>query len=107
VTRSQHIFATAYFLACVFVVLPVALQPAEEGPVAVFVGPFGKSAVEVIAAAGGRIVSAGSDEFVAVTMADGENFIAKLYASGAGFVASSAVASACARWNGDILEKAI
>lgn len=106
-TRSQHIFAMVYFLACVLVVLPVALQPAEKGPVAVFVGPFGKSAVEVIAAAGGRIVSAGSHEFVAVTIADGETFFARLYAAGAGLVASSTVASACARWNGDILEKAI
>ncbi|MHA7774947.1 hypothetical protein [Roseibium sp. M-1] len=106
-TGSQKLFATAYFLACVLVMLLAALLPQGAGPVAVFASPYGKSAVEVIAAAGGRIVSAGDHDFVAVTMARDEDFIARLYASGAGFVASSTAAAACARWNGVSLEKAI
>jgi hypothetical protein len=107
VTRSQKLFATAYFLACTLAMTLAAVLPGGSGPVAVFANPFGKSAVEVIADAGGRIINAGGYDFVAVTMAGDKDLIARLYGAGAGFVASSTVAAACARWNGVSLEKAI
>jgi hypothetical protein len=106
VTRSAKRFAAAYFTACcVLISLATALPSGNGGRLAVFASPFGGSAIEVIARAGGRIVHAGSTPWIAVTEQSDPDLIARLYQSGAGFVASGAVAQACAGWTGVSGEK--
>lgn len=106
-SRSVKIFATAYFLACSLLVSFASLVPSGDGPVAVFATPWGRSALEVIARADGRILHAGETPWVAVTEPTDREFVARLYQSGAGFVASTAVARACAALTGASWEKEI
>ena len=84
--------------------LSAATIPSGKGIVAVFSNPWGRPAIEVIARAGGPIVSGTQGSWVALTEADGDQFIDRLYRSGAGFVASALVARACAGLSGLSLE---
>ena len=104
-SRSAIIFGCAYFFACSLLVSLATVMPSGSGPLAVFASPWGKSAVEVIARAEGRIIHAGSTRWIAVADRTDPDVVNRLYQAGAGFVASSAVAAACARWIGTPLEK--
>ncbi|MES0880484.1 hypothetical protein [Roseibium sp. SCP14] len=105
-SKSAKIFAATYFLGCCILMLLGALVPGSNGLVAVVAKPWGKTAVEVVANAEGRIIFVRDGAWVALTEATDQEFIDRLYKSGAGFVASSAVAFACARWIGVSLERA-
>lgn len=81
-----------------------SLMPSGNGPVVVFAKPWGTSALEVVAKAEGRLMSAPSTSWIALTEASDSGFVTRLYRAGAGFVASSAVAYACARLTGLSME---
>ncbi|SHM06534.1 hypothetical protein [Roseibium suaedae] len=90
-------FAASYFAAASVIVVIAGLQPGGPGPVAVFAAPWGASAPDIIARAGGRIISADSSGWIAVSDFSGtDDLLSRLYASGAAFVASSVVVRACA-----------
>ncbi|MBO6754826.1 MAG: hypothetical protein JJ902_00735 [Roseibium sp.] len=73
-----------------------SLHPAEGGRVAVFAAPWSdRTAVEVIAAAGGPILTTDARGWIAVSESPDSDFVQHLYGSGAGFVASALVAAAC------------
>ncbi|MEM8703172.1 MAG: hypothetical protein AAGF82_15205 [Pseudomonadota bacterium] len=104
-SRFAKGFAAVYFLMCSAVVLSGSLMPSGAGPVAVFAKPWGKSAVEVIAAAEAPVIFVRDGSWIALTDATDTELVSRLYQAGAGFVASSAVAMACARLAGLSLEK--
>lgn len=104
---TAKLFAATYFLGCCLAMLAGSLLPSDKGLVAVFAKPWGESAAEIVAQADGRIIFVGDSAMVAITEVTDHAFIDRLYNSGAGFVASSAVASACARWSGLSLERAL
>ena len=64
--------------------LLVELTPAAEGPITIVTGPFsGRNAMEVVAAADGRIVGEGRWPWVAVGTSRDPDFQTKLKAAGA------------------------
>lgn len=89
-------FVATYFSAACLIMVFAGLQPGAEGKIAVFASPWSGTAPEIVAEAGGRIISTDSSGWIAVTEADADGIVGRLYASGAGFVASSVVARACA-----------
>ncbi|WP_417675274.1 hypothetical protein [Roseibium sp.] len=89
-------FVATYFSAACLVMVFAGLQPGAEGKIAVFASPWSNPAPQIVAAAGGRIVSTDASGWIAVTEADSDGIVGRLYASGAAFVASSVVARACA-----------
>lgn len=89
-------FVVTYFSAACVVMVFAGLQPGGEGKIAVFASPWSETAPEIVAEAGGRIISTDSSGWIAVTEADSDGMVGRLYASGAAFVASSVVALACA-----------
>lgn len=91
---SKRFVAIYFSLACIVMVF-AGLQPGAEGKVAVFASPWSSSAPEIVAEAGGRIVSTNSSGWIAVSEIDSDGFVGRLYAQGAFFVASSVVAKAC------------
>ncbi len=104
-SRFAKLFAAVYFLICSAVVLSASLTPSGAGPVAVFAKPWGKSAVEVIAATEAPVIFVRNGTWIALTESTDTELVSRLYDAGAGFVASSAVAMACARLSGLSLEK--
>ena len=89
-------FVATYFSAACLIMVFAGVQPGGEGKVAVFAGPWSDPAPEIVAEAGGRIISTDSSGWIAVTEIDSEGIVGRLYASGAVLVASSVVAKACA-----------
>ena len=98
-------FVAAYFSAACLVMILAGLQPGAEGRVAVFASPWSASASEIVAMAGGQIVSTDSSGWIAVTETGSDGFVGRLYASGASFVASSIVAQACVGITGSFGER--
>ena len=91
---SRRFVAIYFSIACVVMVF-AGLQPGAEGKVAVFASPWSPAAPEIVAEAGGRIVSTDSSGWIAVSEIETDGFVGRLYANGAFFVASSVVAKAC------------
>lgn len=81
-----------------------SVMPSGAGPVVVFAKPWGAPAIEVVAKAGGQLMTAPSEAWIVLTDASDSAFVSRLYQAGAGFVASSTVAYACARLTGKSLE---
>ncbi|MEO1114401.1 MAG: hypothetical protein AAFY05_18785 [Pseudomonadota bacterium] len=104
-SRFAKGFAAVYFLICSAIVLFASLVPSGTGPVAVFAKPWGKSAIEVVAAAEAPVIFVRNGSWIALTESTDQELVSRLYEAGAGFVASSAVAMACARLSGLSLEK--
>lgn len=94
-------FIAVYFSMACLVMVGAALQPGNSGPVAVFTAPWSADAAEVVARAGGQIMSTTASGHVAVSRFENAGFVYDLYASGALFVASSVVAQACLRLGGE------
>lgn len=100
----SKLFVATYFLAACSLMLLASLQPGDSGKIAVFASPWSDTAPDIVARAGGRIVSTDSSGWIAVSVAEDEGLVGRLYSSGAVFVASSIVAQACAgltRWAGE------
>lgn len=89
-------FVTSYFTAACGLMLVAALQPVANEPVVVLSAPWATSAPAVVAQAGGRILSTGLGDRVAITQGEGRPRITNLYASGAIAVISARVWQACA-----------
>ena len=104
-SRFAKGFAAVYFVMCSAVVLSGTLMPSGVGPVAVFAKPWGKSAIEVVAAAEAPVIFVRDGSWIALTESSDTKLVSRLYEAGAGFVASSAIAIACARLSGLSLEK--
>ncbi|MEL7529029.1 MAG: hypothetical protein AAFN16_24900 [Pseudomonadota bacterium] len=104
-SRFAKGFAAVYFLICSAIVLFASLVPSGTGPVAVFAKPWGKSAIEVVAAVEAPVIFVRNGSWIALTESTDQELVSRLYEAGAGFVASSAVAMACARLSGLSLEK--
>lgn len=104
-SRFAKCFAVVYFLICGAVMLSASLVPTGAGPVAVFAKPWGKSAIEVVAATEAPVIFVRNGSWIALTQSTDKELVSRLYEAGAGFVASSAVAMACARLSGLSLEK--
>lgn len=81
-----------------------ALMPKGSGPVLVIAKPWGASAIEVVAEADGRLVSALNMSWFVLADGEQQDFIASLYRSGAAIVTAPAIAYACARVAGIPLE---
>jgi len=94
--KTSKRFVAGYFAAACLLMLFASLQPGAQGRVAVFAAPWSNSAPEIIALAGGRIVSTDSSGWIAVSELGSEGLLGRHYGSGAVFVASSLVAQACA-----------
>jgi len=89
-------FISCYFIAVCLLMIVAVLQPVSSGRVAVFAPPWSdRSAVEIIAAAGGRIVSTSESGMIAMSEADHSGFVPSLYANGAIFVGSAVAIAAC------------
>lgn len=82
-------------LLVALVLAAVASWPPSAGPVAVFAGPWAKTAAEVAAAAGGSLVAAGRYPWVVVAVSDDIHFISRLYAAGAVLVTDPHLALGC------------
>ncbi|GGB45525.1 hypothetical protein GCM10011316_16980 [Roseibium aquae] len=89
-------FVGGYFVAVCLLMIVAILQPVSSGRVAVFAAPWSdRSAVEIIAAAGGSIVSTSESGMIAMSEADHSGFVSSLYANGAIFVGSAVAIAAC------------
>jgi len=97
----QRFVAVYFSLACLIMVV-ASVQPGNSGQVAVFTAPWSDQAAEVVARAGGQIMTTTASGHIAVSRSDQGEFVSDLYASGALFVASSVVAQACLRLGGEI-----
>lgn len=98
--QISRVFVIGYFLLACMIFIIAGLQPGKEGKVAVFSTPWSDPAAVVIARAGGRIVSAGMSDWIAVGEMKPDGVVSDLYRNGAFFVASSIVASACLNFAG-------
>ncbi len=79
----------------IVVLVAVALSPPANGPVAVFVSPWGGSAAEIVARADGRLVAAGGFPWVVIANSDGTGFVQRLYDAGAWLVSDPRLAVGC------------
>lgn len=80
------LWATYALLAAAYVAM--VLLPVRTDPVAVVVSPWAPpiEALQVVAAANGRILSAGPRNWIVLARSDGPDFVDRLYASGAWLV---------------------
>lgn len=100
-------FVAIYFGSACLLMVVAALQPGDSGKIAVFASPWSDAAPDIIARAGGRIVSTDSSGWIAISDVDDKGFVRRLYASGAVFVASSILVQACAGFVEGVGEKEV
>ena len=71
-------------------------SPSGHGPVAVFTAPWLAGSAQVVARAGGKLVSAGRWPWIITAVSDDPGFVRRLYWSGAILVADPRLAVGCA-----------
>ncbi|MBO0345620.1 hypothetical protein [Roseibium limicola] len=88
-------FIASYFIGACLVMILAAVQPGPGEAVVVVSSPWGVPAAEVVARAGGRIVSTSPGGWVAVSMEGAQSSIGQYYSAGAMAVMSAKVWQSC------------
>ncbi|MFD1695547.1 hypothetical protein [Roseibium aestuarii] len=89
-------FIATYFSAACLLLIVAAVQPGRGEAVAVISAPWSGLAAEVVAQAGGRIVSTSAGGRVAISQGGAGTGVGRFYAAGAIAVVSARVWQSCA-----------
>jgi hypothetical protein len=95
---SSVMLLSAFLVGAISVELSAVEPDGTSNEVAVIVAPFGdRSALEIIGAAGGRIVQSGRWRWIAIGTDDARTFEARLKEEGAWLVLPAAIGRLCSK----------